>query len=105
MVQIWVDCSNRVDLYRSVSAEIHSGANEMHLVFPRSPTAFCDEYTGAKEMHLVFSRSPRAFCGEYTQAHQLSEAFCGEYTQALMRCIQYFLEVHPRLVVNTLRGL
>ena len=66
MVEIWVGCSDRVDLYRTVSAEIHSGANEMP---------------------LVFCGSPPAFCGEYTQAHQLSEAFCGEYTQALMTCI------------------
>ena len=60
---------------------IHSGADEMHSIFPRSPPAFCGEYTqahqlrilwwihsGADEMHSIFHRSPPAFCGEYTQA-------------------------------------
>ena len=123
MVQIWVDCSDRVDLYRTVSAEIHSGANKMQLVFPRSPTAFCGEYTQAHQLSEAFCgeytqahqfseafcgeytqahQLSEAFCGDYTQAHQLSEAFCGEYTQVLMRCIQYFLEDHLRFVVNTL---
>ena len=81
----------------------------MHSIFPRSLPAFCGKYTLARQLSEAFCgeytqahQFLEAFCGEYTQAHQLSEAFCGEYTQVLMRCIQYFLEVHLRFVVNTL---
>ena len=86
---------------------IHSGAGETHSIFYSSGmthiSAFCDEYTLAHQLSEAFLWWIHSGADEMNSIFPRSiPAFCHEYTLALMRWIQYFLEVHLRFVVNTL---